>query len=193
MEENKVKIQNCLCGKIRTSDPLDDELFADCQKCLKCQTEIHDVPTLNAHLHHHRINLTPPPNRMNEYRGATSLLSGEEIHNLNQDTKMIVAQMSIDELIQYITECKRTEQAMRSKELIAQVELNKKMHYKEIEKIEKCRQLGVNNLTEAKAKVLNVIEKSIKSYRKMGLNDDKIVKIIVATTDKDESEIRKYL
>lgn len=188
-EENKTK---CLCGKLTVARPLDDSLFEDCQKCVKCNIEIHDIPTYNLHANHHKIKLTPKENN-HEYHGAGSLLSGDEIHKLNEETKMIVAEMSINDLMNYITECKRIEQSMRSKQMIAQMEMNKKLRYQDTARIEECQRLGVNSITEAKEKVSNVITKSINSYRKMGLNDDKILKIMLATTEKSEAEIRKYL
>jgi DNA-binding transcriptional regulator YhcF (GntR family) len=130
--------------------------------------------------------ITRKANQSNNSAGE--LLTAQEVQTIELSQNELIVNMSHEEMINHLMMIKRNYQELRARERITHSKLNKLIALGETEKTERYRKLGVSSDLEAKKKVHSVLQKSIISYRKMGLTDEKIHKMLV---EQMEMEVEK--
>lgn len=101
----------------------------------------------------------------------------------------LILQMTHSALIERLAQYKREYQRLRTRERATHARINKLLAIGEAEKTDRYRKLGVNSDLEAKNKVHSVLQRSILQYRKMGLSDEKIKKMMILEMEVEESKV----
>ena len=107
------------------------------------------------------------------------MLDATEIRTIEQAENELIINLNQEQLMCRLALYKRQYMELRARERITHSRINKLVALGEQGKTERYRALGVNSDLEAKRKVHNVMQKSIISYRKMGMDDQKIKAMMI--------------
>lgn len=118
---------------------------------------------------------------------ADDLSFAQSIENLTDTEKL-------EKIEARILDLRRLQQKYKAAELLTQKRRMVVRGTQEADKVERYRKYGVNSDRELRNKGLSTIEKRIISYRKMNMNDDVLLQILVSTFKKfSEEEIKKIM
>ena len=116
-------------------------------------------------------------------------IDAQEMQAIEQSENALIVNLTHEQLIIRLSEYKRQYQELRIKERATHTRINKLIALGESEKTERYRKLGVNSDLEAKKKVTSTIAKSIVSYRKMGMTDEKIRNMMINDLEFDAAKV----